>query len=271
MKETRKFPSVPLFPSFPYSLLSPLLDHEIVTAMINAPCKMLDWDSEFFGARIARVEGDRLAGDAIDRVLQWRSDHQADCLYFLCASDDDESVRVAERNQFHLVDVRMELSWNVRKVEDDSAGDARFFRRSDLSQLQRIASGAYEMSRFYFDRRFARDQTSALYREWITRSCDGSADAVFVLPRRDLIAGFITCRRESPERGRIGLLGVGENLRGAGAGRALVKTAQSYFFGQGAKEVFVVTQGRNIAAQRLYQANGFRTHSMRLWYHRWFS
>ena len=230
----------------------------------------MDWDSEFFGARIARIEGGHLSDATIDRVLQWRSDHQAACLYFLCASDDDESVRVAERNQFHLVDIRMELSWRVRKVEDDSAGDARLCQRSDLPQLQQIASGSYELSRFYFDRRFTRTQASAFYREWITKSCDGSADAVFVLPLQDLIAGFITCHRESPEQGRIGLVGVSENARGAGAGRALIKTAQRYFFDQGAKEVFVVTQGRNIAAQRLYQANGFRTHSMRLWYHRWF-
>jgi len=32
----------------------------------------------------------------------------------------------------------------------------------------------------------------------------------------------------------------------------------------------VVTQGRNLAAQRLYQRNGFVTASLQLWYHRWF-
>ena len=39
---------------------------------------------------------------------------------------------------------------------------------------------------------------------------------------------------------------------------------------QHAKRVTVVTQGRNLAAQRLYQGNGFVTASLQLWYHRWF-
>jgi ribosomal protein S18 acetylase RimI-like enzyme len=33
----------------------------------------------------------------------------------------------------------------------------------------------------------------------------------------------------------------------------------------------VVTQGRNIASQRLYQKHGFVTQSIQLWYHRWTS
>lgn len=238
--------------------------------MMNAPCKLLNWDSEFFGARIAQVEGGRLNDATINRVLQWSRDQQIACLYLLCASDDDESVRVAEQNQFHLVDIRVELSWRVQKIDNDSAGAARLFQQSDLPELQRIAADSYELSRFYFDRRFDRTQCSALYREWITKSCDGYANAVFVSRNRDSVGGFITCHLDSPERGRIGLVGVSEDARGAGTGRALVETAQRYFFDKGASDVFVVTQGRNIAAQRLYQANGFRTHSVRLWYHRWF-
>jgi ribosomal protein S18 acetylase RimI-like enzyme len=232
---------------------------------------MLNWDAEFFGVRIAQVEGDRLTDATADQVLQWSRDQQIACLYFLCASDDDESVRIAERNQFHMVDIRMELSWRVKKVGNGSVNNTRPFQRPDLPTLQEIAASSYELSRFYFDRRFDRAQSSALYREWITKSCDGYADAVFVAPHWDSVGGFITCHLDSPERGRIGLVGVSEDARGAGVGRALIETAQSYFFDKGASEVFVVTQGRNIAAQRLYQAAGFRTHSMRLWYHIWLS
>ena len=32
----------------------------------------------------------------------------------------------------------------------------------------------------------------------------------------------------------------------------------------------VVTQGRNIAGQRLYQRCGFLTRSVELWYHKWY-
>jgi len=233
-------------------------------------CKMLDWDTEFFGVRIAKIEGAHLTDKTIAKSLQWSRDHRVTCLYFLCASDDDQSISIAEQNGFHLVDVRMELSWRAQAVIYDSKIEVRRFQLSDLPQLQQIASGAYRSTRFYYDPHFPRTKSSELYREWITKSCESRADAVFVAPHQDAVGGFITCHLESPQQGRIGLVGVNEAARGAGIGQALIKAAQRYFSDQGVDEAFVVTQGRNIAAQRLYQANGFRSHSTHLWYHKWF-
>jgi ribosomal protein S18 acetylase RimI-like enzyme len=56
-----------------------------------------------------------------------------------------------------------------------------------------------------------------------------------------------------------------------GVGRKLVVASLGWFDAHGADRVTVVTQGRNIAAQRLYQRCGFLTRSTGLWYHRWFS
>jgi ribosomal protein S18 acetylase RimI-like enzyme len=33
----------------------------------------------------------------------------------------------------------------------------------------------------------------------------------------------------------------------------------------------IVMDGSNIAAQRLYQKCGFRSHKVELWYHKWFT
>jgi dTDP-4-amino-4,6-dideoxy-D-galactose acyltransferase len=236
---------------------------------MDAPCKFLDWDSDFFGFRIGRVEGDSLTDATLDAILRWCSDREVDCLYFLCASDDDRSVQIAERNHFHLVDIKLELSWRAQTGETPPRRETRLFQPTDLPSLQEIAANSYDLSRFYFDRRFPREKASGLYREWVTKSCDGLADAVFVAGQQT-VGGFITCRLETPERGRIGLLGVAETARGAGISRALIETAQRYFSDRGARDVFVVTQARNIAAQRAYQACGFRTHSVSLWYHKWF-
>lgn len=238
--------------------------------MTEAPGQMLDWDSEFFGVRIAKIEGAHLTDEIVAQVLQWSSDHKVACLYFLCAADDDRSVGIAEQNGFHLVDVRVELSWRANAVTNDSKTEVRRFQPSDLPQLQEIASGAYQSTRFYYDHHFSPAKSSKLYREWVTKSCEARADVVFVAPHQEAIDGFITCQLESPQRGRIGLVGVNEAARGAGIGQALVKAAQRYFSDQGVDEVFVVTQGRNIAAQRLYQSNDFRSCATHLWYHKWF-
>jgi len=229
---------------------------------------MLEWDSRFFGRRIARVENERLRRADIDEILHWVSERQVDCLYFLCRPNDDESVAVAEENGFHLTDIRIELSWRVRKIENSLPIILRQFQESDLAALQQIATDIYTDTRFYYDRQFARSQAAALYREWVTKSCQ--TETVFVIPSEEEISGFITCNFDQPELGRIGLIGVKGDAQGKGHGRLLVSAAQQYFQGNGATEVRVVTQGRNIAAQRLYQAQGFRTHSVGLWYHKWF-
>jgi dTDP-4-amino-4,6-dideoxy-D-galactose acyltransferase len=61
-----------------------------------------------------------------------------------------------------------------------------------------------------------------------------------------------------------------EDARGGGLGRELVRAALTRIAESGAREASVVTQGANVAAQRLFQACGFRTASTKLWFHRWY-
>jgi dTDP-4-amino-4,6-dideoxy-D-galactose acyltransferase len=83
-------------------------------------------------------------------------------------------------------------------------------------------------------------------------------------------AGYITCQLVNEQTGQIGLLGVDVTAQGRGGGRRLVTMALDWFAAKGVTRVIVVTQGRNIRAQRLYQKCGFMTASLQLWYHRWF-
>jgi ribosomal protein S18 acetylase RimI-like enzyme len=81
--------------------------------------------------------------------------------------------------------------------------------------------------------------------------------------------GYISCHLKG-QIGQIGLLGVSANAQGKGYGSQLIEAAFCWFAEHGAGEVSVVTQGRNVGAQRVYQKYGFLTKSVHLWYHRWF-
>jgi dTDP-4-amino-4,6-dideoxy-D-galactose acyltransferase len=234
-------------------------------------CELLEWDSGFFGLRIARVAGGRLDRERAADVMAWCGEQRINCLYFLCAPDDDESVTTAETQGFHLVDVRIELNWRVQAPSNETPTEVRPVHESDLPALQQIAETAYGDTRFFYDRHFGREPAVALYRQWVAKSVRDEATAVLVIPHQGAVGGFITCQVSArPLVGRIGLVGVRADARGSGLGQKLLQAARHYFHQRRAHEVFVTTQGRNLAAQRLYQAQGFRTCAVNLWYHKWF-
>ncbi len=245
---------------------------------MSNPCQFLPWDSQFFGVRIARVLPGRLSPGLIERILVWCQEQAIACLYFLADSDHDETVSLAEAHGFHLVDIRLTLQWDARNQQEittsNGAAVLRPFQAGDLPVLQAIAGDSYHDSRFYFDGHFAPEACDLFYATWIKNSCEGYADQVLVTEQEGQPVGFITCHlpngQGNPALGQIGLVGVAAQARGSGLGRMLVNGALDWFQQQGISQVQVVTQGRNLAAQRLYQRCGFLTHNVQLWYHKWF-
>lgn len=230
---------------------------------------MLEWDSQFFGHRIARIEQNRLDRPDLEKSLSWCAEQGIECLYFLSAPDDDDTVRLVEEAGFHFVDIRVELDWKAIAVSQQP-NIIREFQESDLSELQKIASQNFANTRFGFDSHFESGRTAELYKTWLTGSCQDDSHTVFVAMNGNDIAGFITCQFDSARVGRIGLIALKSEAQGKGYGKQLVQAAQHFFFSAGAREVQVVTQGRNISAQRLYQSCSFRTCQLGLWYHKWF-
>ncbi len=230
-------------------------------------CEILTWDTGFFGFPIARIHG-RLSPADIPSVEDWCAEQHIRCAYFLANSDDRESAYSAQQNGFALVDIRITLE---RQLAGRTAVPPaiRPVAESDIPHLVAIARTSHFDSRFYFDPGFPRERCDALYATWAEKSCSGYADAVFVAEREGKTAGYITCHDDKTS-GRIGLVGVAEWARGAGLGRQLIEASLNFFATRNLPLVTVVTQGRNVGAQRLYQKSGFVTRSLELWYHRWF-
>lgn len=233
-------------------------------------CQFLEWDSQFFGKRIARLQGNLLTVDTVLQAEAWCREQRVDCLYFLAGADDPQTIRLAEEHDFHFVDVRLTFEHPLNKQVDFHVHPAiRLAQPGDLEQLKQIARGSYRVTRFYFDQNFNPTDADRLYETWIEKSCSGYAQAVLVYAEEGRIQGFVSCHVDG-NHGQIGLVGVAESARGKGVGVAAVQHSLNWFAGQGVTTVEVVTQGRNIAAQRLYQRCGFLTGKMELWYHRWF-
>lgn len=241
------------------------------------PCKILEWDTSFFGFRVAMVFKNALDQELAENIDTWCLRNSVQCLYFLARGDDSTTTNIAMDHNFRLVDIRMTLRHQMKDIEQNLAGpDAetvrlRSARSNDLIELEDIARDSYHDTRYYFDENFPRELVSELYSTWVRNSFNGYADTVLVVEDKNTPIGYITCDLEEERcQGRIGLVGVHKSQRGKGLGRLLVNHALEWFTKKGADTVVVVTQGRNIAAQRLYHQCGFMPHKVQLWYHKWF-
>jgi dTDP-4-amino-4,6-dideoxy-D-galactose acyltransferase len=219
----------------------------------------------------------------MESVLAWCREESIDCLYALTPADDMSAVRIMEERSFRLVDVRttyeVEVARELASARARELGQPprarapaiRSAREADVPALRAIAAASHTDSRFYADERFERARCDELYATWIEKSCRGWADAVFVAEHDGRAAGYVTCHARAARRGEIGLLGVDAAAHGRGLGRALVAAALGWFAERDIERASVVTQARNVAAQRLYQSSGFRTSAVELWHHRWFT
>jgi dTDP-4-amino-4,6-dideoxy-D-galactose acyltransferase len=234
-------------------------------------CTYLEWDSKFFERRIARLNRPRLDDAVVAETLAWCGTNRIECLYFLADSDHPQTPRLAESNDFLLTDVRMTFERTLAQQERAhiSPDEVRLAREDDLNVLRAIARTGHRDTRFYFDEHFDQTKCELLYETWIENSFRGFAQAVLVALVDQAPAAYLTCHFKDQES-QIGLVGVDASHQGKGLGTKLVQHFLSWSREQGASRATVVTQGRNIPAQRLYQRNGFATASLQLWYHRWF-
>jgi ribosomal protein S18 acetylase RimI-like enzyme len=179
---------------------------------------------------------------------------QARCVYFL--SDDAAAWRAAITVGFEPIDIRIELLLS----SPPAAAPRTLASPDDEPELLAIVrENPFEHSRFFRDPRFGREKAAELFELWRRR---GLEDHQWFTVIEE--GGFVTCSESA-----IQLVAVASRARGRGVGRRLIAGALAELASRGAEDVTVVTQGSNIAAQRLYAGSGFRPTSCALWLHRW--
>jgi dTDP-4-amino-4,6-dideoxy-D-galactose acyltransferase len=234
---------------------------------VDDAVELLEWDSEHFGCKVARVrEPD--SPERIRTAIEVADRRGVRCLTALIDPDRTATVSSAEEAGFRCYDVRIELD---RVVEPISSGTARAQRVStaDLLRLEPISRVSFSASRFYADPQFSDELASELYVKWLQR---GVADDDRLLLTTPDLEGFLVCQVDRQTRlGTIELIAVANQSRGQGYGSRLVAEAEAAFASAGMTRARVVTQGCNIPAQRLYQRHGYRTCAVGLWLHRWAS
>lgn len=243
------------------------------------PCQFLQWDTDFFGRRIAKVKSDQLNEKLVEAIYAWCENNHVDCLYFLTNAEDIDTIRLAEDLDFRLVEIRLNMERSLENWDPSSRPHTapeihiRPGTVEDIPRLQEIARHSYYDSRFYFDRCFSEASWQAYYATWVKKSFEGGAQIALVAEYQERIIGYITglIDPQDPTRGQYELTGVDPEARNFGAGNELFRSGLDQYVRLGVKYIWLATQGRNVATQRMVQRNGLVTRSCQLYFHKWFS
>ena len=228
----------------------------------------LEWDSDFFGKKIARIDALELIKNAVQINMQIK-ESSFDLVYCF-AGQNEGSVE-------DIVNVIDNATWVDGKVtylkEVKMHGDIDSTFIGSANEMENglfdlaIQTGVY--SRFHTDKRFEPDQYVNLYKKWIENSVNRSiADEVAVWRENELLEGMITIGEKSG-RADIGLVGVDQRARGKGIATQLLRFAENFAHNKGFKEIQVVTQQQNEPACRLYEKYGFELESLVNIFHIW--
>ncbi len=229
-----------------------------------------EWDSAFFGLRIAAVVPDRLGAEELAAIEQQRTAEAIDCLYFLAAPEDPATLRRVAEARWRFVDVRLTLARELAGAAANEDPSIRRAEAADVGALRALARASHHDSRFYQDGRFARELCDRLFEEWIEKSVRGAlADVVLVSGAVGVPLAYVTLSAPAGREATIGLLAVDPRAQGQGLGGRLLDAALDEARRRGAAGISVVTQGANVRAQRAYQRAGFLARQAGYWYHAW--
>lgn len=209
-----------------------------------------EWDSEFWGLNVGR------ATHPDDDCTGY------DTVWLLVDGDQPEVAQEAERAGYFLTDVRMEYERDTWKLWK---GGIHSHKPEEVDALAALAREEHHITRFYADPHLPRERCDDLYEGWIRNSCAGYADEVLV---PNAVLGYCTLHFQE-EEAQIGLIATSRESRGQGYGAALIWASIHAAYERELPRITVVTQGRNIPANRLFQRCGFRVFQIGLWFHKW--
>lgn len=235
--------------------------------------KYLDWDSQFFGFNIGRIDIDinQLCSKTLDKALAEARANNMKCLYLEIPFGHPDILAHCSENRFSLVDFKTTLFKILSGGERELGASNITYKLKDkyYPYLKDIVEQISKKSRYAYDPKFDRQMSRQLYEEWLRKSFyEKYCDDFIIYIEDQKPAGFLTLTIKN-EHPFIDLLGVLDDHRGKGIGGCLIKEAERKLLEAGYKILKVVTQGHNIGALRTYQSRNFKIEGINIYYHKW--
>lgn len=234
---------------------------------------ILEWDSAFFGMRVAQIMANEVHERKLAMILSSMTAAGVKVAYWgadpVCSLSQNAALAcggfLADRKTTFAKEINGEilrtngLEWEVEEYVEATA----------TPEMEKLALEAGRQSRFRIDPCFSDEHWSSLYQQWIQSSTSReAADAVFVVPHHGELVAFVSVKN-ADNISQIGLIAVSPDMRGKGIGRALIHAAEKWTRQRRLPVLRVVTQGDNLSACELYTKCGFFREKTEHIYHFW--
>lgn len=239
----------------------------------NNHLEMIDWDSEFFGFKVARIISTTNNISDITSHIELAKKNNVKLVYYVSNNRlDAGKLNDLKINPASMVDQKTTFTIDLTKTEQHikfSEEVTAYCEGMNLNDMRSLSIQSGKYSRYAIDQQFPQELFTKLYTEWIDASIQKRiAKEVLVIQKGGNVSGMITLG-EKNSIGDIGLLAVDEASRGHGYGKKLVLSALAWFKDANYKKAQVVTQHANTAACNLYKGCGFSLDKTEYYYHLW--
>ncbi|MCW5916448.1 MAG: GNAT family N-acetyltransferase [Ferruginibacter sp.] len=232
---------------------------------------ILDWDSDFFGYQIGRINANALNEIRLKGLIEEAKADGYKLIYLFTSPSDEIANAAASTVGAKLVDQKVTFrilnpemtGVNEKEHIADYPSDEPSPKLIELS----LQSGIY--SRYKIDKNFKQHEFERLYRAWIENSVNKkivNRSFVFVEDGEEL--GVVTAMIK-PEGAHIGIIAVDEHARGKSIGSRLMKHLMFELKDKGIPLLDVATQVNNESACNFYKKLGFKEHTLDNIYHIW--
>jgi len=233
--------------------------------------QILDWDTNFFGITVARINKKKLSKQELLNVLLKLKANNIRLVYYL--SDHFVEKNIIKEFNGNLADHKTTFSIDF-KLQDWSKDPLDYVvepysQSSPIKDMEDLAVQSGKYSRFSVDKNIPREKFLTLYTTWINRSLRKEiAEEVLIIRESNQVVGLITLGNKNG-RGDIGLIAVDKKYRGKKYGEKLVRAAQLWFVKNGYNFGQVITQESNVPACNLYKKCGYTLKKVEYFYHFW--
>lgn len=214
--------------------------------------KILEWDSNFFGIKVARIDSN-LNKHNIINVFSQLNCEGVDLVYF------NSRFLVGEDKNYknYLLDKRVSL---LKKLKDKKPWDDRvklFSGNVPTGKMIELSRRVAQNSRFYFDPNIPEKKVYEMYEIWLKKSISKEmATDVLVYENENGILGFATIKILSNDKALIPMLAVDRNFEGLGISFMLMQAIETFLLNKGCDYLVSETRAKNLRALKVYKRFG---------------